>query len=73
MTNRNETGSKTYRFLTDDYFSTIRETFVEAFSDYMIPFALSPEQFRNHINLNAVDLAKIGQLYLDDGRIGGKV
>ena len=70
MTNRNETGSKTYRFLTDDYFSTIRETFVEAFSDYMIPFALTPEQFRNHINLNAVDLERSAGCFEGDRMIG---
>jgi ribosomal protein S18 acetylase RimI-like enzyme len=70
MHNQNDTGFKTCRFLNDDYFSTIRETFVEAFSDYLIPFALTPEQFRNHINLNAVDLERSAGCFEGDRMIG---
>lgn len=44
------------RFLNEAYFQVLYETFIEAFSDYVIPFALTEAQFRNHINLNAVDL-----------------
>jgi ribosomal protein S18 acetylase RimI-like enzyme len=52
----NETSSITCRFLSEDHFSRLHETFLEAFSDYEIPFPLSTEQLRNHIALNAVDL-----------------
>ncbi len=33
-------------------------TFVEAFSDYVFRFAVTEEQFRNHIIVNAVDLER---------------
>lgn len=46
------------RFLSEDHFSQLYEAFIEAFSDYVIPFALTQEQFRNHIILNAVDLER---------------
>ncbi len=35
----------------------LHETFLEAFSDYAIPFQLSAEMFLRHILLNAVDLS----------------
>jgi ribosomal protein S18 acetylase RimI-like enzyme len=44
------------RFLNEDYFSKLYACFIEAFSDYVIQFALTEPQFRNHIKLNAVDL-----------------
>lgn len=56
MANRNETASRQCRFLSEDYFQKLYDAFIEAFSDYVIPFALTETQFRNHINLNAVDL-----------------
>ena len=52
----NQTAFRDYRFLDDSYFSALYEAFIEAFSDYVFPFALTEVQFRNHINLNAVDL-----------------
>ena len=58
MTDRNETLSRRCEFLNDDYFLTLYEAFTAAFSDYVIPFALTETQFRNHINLNAVDLER---------------
>ena len=58
MANGNKTGFSECRFLTDDDFEQVHATFVEAFSDYIVPFALTSEQFRNHINLNAVDLGR---------------
>lgn len=34
------------------------ETFIAAFADYVFPFALTLDQFRNHIALNAVDVER---------------
>lgn len=56
MDNVNETASRHCRFLNDDCFAMLYEAFIEAFSDYVFPFALTEPQFRNHIILNAVDL-----------------
>jgi|ERR1043166_3166195 ribosomal protein S18 acetylase RimI-like enzyme len=53
-----ETASHQCRFLNDEYFEKLYAAFIEAFSDYVIPFALTETQFRNHIRLNAVDLAR---------------
>jgi len=47
-----------YRFLGEDYFTKLYEAFIDAFSDYVLPFALTEAQFRNHIVLNAVDLKR---------------
>lgn len=58
MHNGNETALKRCRFLNEDYFPKLYAAFTEAFADYVIPFALSEEQFRNHILLNAVDLER---------------
>ena len=56
MDNGNETSSRHCLFLSGDCFSRLYATFIEAFSDYVFPFALTETQFRNHIILNAVDL-----------------
>lgn len=56
MDNGNETSLRQCRFLGEDYFQTLYETFTEAFSDYVNPFALTEIQFRNHLILTAVDL-----------------
>src|SRR6266513_179610 len=58
MDNGIETALRKCRFLNEDHFAQLYETFIEAFSDYVIPFALTETQFRNHINLNAVDLER---------------
>ena len=58
MGNGNETALRQCRFLNDEYFQKLYDAFIEAFSDYVIPFALTETQFRNHINLNAVDLER---------------
>ena len=54
----NETSLMDCRFLSEDYFTKLYEAFIEAFSDYVVPFALTEAQFRNHIVLNAVDLER---------------
>jgi len=70
MDNGNETNSRQCRFLNADYFPQLFETFTEAFSDYVYPFALTETQFRNHIALNAVDLdLTVG--CIQDGRLVG--
>jgi ribosomal protein S18 acetylase RimI-like enzyme len=56
MDEGNKTALRRCRFLNEDYFPKLYAAFIEAFSDYVIPFALTEAQFRNHIILNAVDL-----------------
>ena len=57
-------------FLSEDYFAKLYDAFIEAFSDYVVPFALTETQFRNHINLNAVDLERtVG--YVEGDRLAG--
>jgi ribosomal protein S18 acetylase RimI-like enzyme len=66
----NETASRYCRFLNAEYFPQLYETFTEAFSDYVYPFALTETQFRNHIALNAVDLDQtVG--CIDEGKLVG--
>ena len=54
----NETASRQCRFLNADDLPRLYDAFIEAFSDYVFPFALTETQFRNHILLNAVDLER---------------
>ncbi|CAN5383282.1 GNAT family N-acetyltransferase [soil metagenome] len=56
MDNGNKTALTQCRFLNEDCFEMLYNAFIEAFSDYVIPFALTETQFRNHIILTAVDL-----------------
>src|SRR5580765_279274 len=58
MDDGNKTCLMDYRFLGEDYFTKLYEAFIDAFSDYVLPFALTEAQFRNHIVLNAVDLKR---------------
>ncbi|MEO6052239.1 MAG: GNAT family N-acetyltransferase [Pyrinomonadaceae bacterium] len=58
MANGNETALRHCRFLNEDYFQELYDTFIEAFSDYVVPFALTETQFRNHIILTGVDLER---------------
>ncbi|MBP7375022.1 MAG: GNAT family N-acetyltransferase [Pyrinomonadaceae bacterium] len=57
MDSRNETYSRQWRFMDETYFLSLYDAFIAAFADYVMPFDLSEQQFRNHIVLNAVDLA----------------
>ena len=52
----NKTALTQCRFLSDDCFAKLFDAFIEAFSDYVIPIALTETQFRNHIISTAVDL-----------------
>jgi ribosomal protein S18 acetylase RimI-like enzyme len=56
MDEGNKTALRHCRFLNENYFPKLYAAFIEAFSDYVIPFVLTEAQFRNHIILNAVDL-----------------
>jgi ribosomal protein S18 acetylase RimI-like enzyme len=59
-----------YRFLTKEDFAALHAAFNEAFSDYVIPFALSESQLENHIAANAVDLNNSVGAF-SDGKIIG--
>ncbi|HEV7642362.1 MAG TPA: GNAT family N-acetyltransferase [Pyrinomonadaceae bacterium] len=51
-----ENSSFTCKFLNESYFQELLKTFLEAFSDYPVPFQHTEEQFRRHLLGNAVDL-----------------
>ncbi|MBP9664960.1 MAG: GNAT family N-acetyltransferase [Pyrinomonadaceae bacterium] len=70
MPNGNETNLCDCRFLSDEHFDPLYATFIEAFSDYVFPFALTETQFRNHINLNAVDLCRTAGYFDSDKLVG---
>lgn len=53
---RNENPLVVCRYLDENDFSSVHQTFFEAFSDYLITFQLTPRQLERHIILNAVDL-----------------
>lgn len=53
---RNENPPVVCRYLDENDFSSVHQTFFEAFSDYLITFQLTPRQLERHIILNAVDL-----------------
>ena len=66
----NQTALSHCRFLSDDYFQPLYDVFIEAFSDYVVPFALTELQFKNHIILNAVDLSRtVG--CIEEGKLVG--
>lgn len=70
MDKGNETALRNCRFLGEDHFQQLYEAFIEAFSDYVFPFALTETQFRNHIDLNAVDLARTAGYFDSDKLVG---
>ena len=70
MPETNENSHFVCTFLNDECFETAHLKFVEAFSDYLIAFQLSEQQFRNHIKLNAVDLNRSMGCF-DDGELVG--
>jgi ribosomal protein S18 acetylase RimI-like enzyme len=57
-------------FLGEEHFAALFDTFTEAFSDYIYPFALTETQFRNHLVLNGVDLGRTAGC-VADGRLVG--
>lgn len=70
MDNGNQTALQNCRFLDDTYFDQLYDAFMEAFSDYVIPFALTELQFRNHILLNGVDLERTIGVVVDEKLVG---
>jgi len=58
------------RFLNADYFGRLYEAFIDAFSDYVISFALTETQFKNHVNLNAVDFNRTVGCFDRDKLVG---
>lgn len=70
MNEGNEITSMECRFLNRGYFDKLYEAFTLAFSDYVIPFALTEAQFRNHINLTAVDLDRTVGCFVDERIVG---
>lgn len=70
MDARNETYSQQCQFLDETYFLTLYKAFIAAFSDYVMPFELTEQQFRNHIVLNAVDLTSSVGMIEDEKLIG---
>lgn len=70
MDTGNETASRECRFLSEAHFDELFAVFTEAFSDYVFPFALTETQFRNHLNLNGVDLERTAGCFVN-GRLVG--
>lgn len=70
MDNGNEKPLRQCRFLNEEYFQTLYDAYIEAFSDYVVPFALTETQFRNHLISTAVDLTRTVDC-IDGGRIAG--
>jgi len=70
MADVNGTNSRHCRFLDESYFQSLYETFIAAFSDYVVPFALTEQQFRNHITLNGVDLNRTVGCIEDEKLVG---
>lgn len=70
MDNANETALRNCRFLDDNYLLNLYSAFIEAFSDYVVPFALTEAQFRNHIILTGVDLQRTVGCFDGDRLVG---
>ncbi len=70
MQDGNQTSFRECRFLDHGHFASLYETFTAAFSDYVVPFALTETQLRNHILLTAVDLDRTVGCFDGDRLIG---
>lgn len=70
MTNGNKTLQIDCRFLSAADFSALHQTFLEAFSDYLVPFQLSEAQLENHIKQNSVILERSVGAFSKDKMIG---
>lgn len=70
MDSRNQTYSRQCQFLDETYFLSLYDAFTAAFADYVMPFDLSEQQFRNHIVLTAVDLSSSVGIIQDEKLIG---
>lgn len=70
MPDSNETPALVCKFLDASDFENAHRIFGQAFSDYIVPFQLTEEQFRIHIVLNAVDLSR-SMACFDNGHLVG--
>jgi ribosomal protein S18 acetylase RimI-like enzyme len=70
MQTANETSSSLCCFINEGYFDQLYNTFLDAFSDYVIPYALTETQFRNHLNLTAVDLGRTAACFDGPDMVG---
>lgn len=70
MNSGNETHTFECRFLDESFFERLLAKFSEAFENYAVPFDLDLTRFRNHINLNAIDLSRSVGCFEGDELIG---
>lgn len=70
MDSIHETSGAVCRFLDESMFAELHRAFIRAFGDYVMPFDLTEEQFRNHIILNAVDIASSIGAFVDGQLVG---
>ncbi len=70
MAESNKTSIRRCQFLDAGKFDRLYETFTKAFSDYIVPFALTEAQLRNHIKLTAVELDRSVGCFVDNRLIG---
>lgn len=70
MANVNENLDFNCRYLTKADFAVLHAAFLEAFSDYFIPFQLTEQQLSNHIALNSVDLTRSVGVFNEDKLVG---
>lgn len=67
---RNKTASWQCRFLSENEFESLYRTFIEAFSDYVVPFNLTLTQFRGHLDLTGVEVCRSVGCFEGDKMIG---
>lgn len=70
MATLNETASRTCLYISNEWKIDLYKAFIEAFSDYVFPFALTEEQFANHLLLNGVDLERSVACFEDEKIVG---
>lgn len=66
----NKTIPTNCRFLAERDFDALYRTFIEAFSDYSVPFQMTVEQFHNHLAHNGVILELCVGAFVDERMIG---
>lgn len=70
MDRRNANPPVDCRFLSETDKPQIHQAFQEAFSDYLVPFQLTPVQLERHILLNGVDLTRSVGCFDDERMVG---
>jgi ribosomal protein S18 acetylase RimI-like enzyme len=70
MAEVNNNSALTCKFLNENLFEELRQTFLAAFSDYAVPFQHTDEQFRRHLSGNAVDLNLSVGCFLGEKMVG---